>query len=580
MPSEDGANKQRNLFKREPKKESIEDEFEGGLEGEGEPEDFEIDIASHGERPSVRAKLSLAAKVGVSTRPRIPPEPSSFYRVYHATSQRMPLEISQLNSAAAYLLICDKDNRVTVWLGSTCTNSDITYAKELALEVYRRDMRNYDATEVETIIWEGEENKESELLKYMLEQCGSDEGTYRGKKTIAERKNEIENHPFSMSIMTKLPNACFDLLEVGYAAPNDFGIISRIPFPPIELDTIIVSNIHNQWDVWVSRGNSPTDELNALKYVSNLAAVCRGVTEDIASKDIRIVRQGCERVTYRRYFKVLTDFEPPGRTVPWQPDNTEKIEGRSLPKGQRSKRFALEDDDNEVYGQPMVDSSYGFIKEILGNGGGSKKNLIKMDSWSYEGHADASSQDGKLDDFIPMPRKLTPENPDEKSENDHNDNGNNNNLNHNNLNDKNRNNNMGHIALKNEDDDISPMNNQNPLKEDPVVQYIPGIDVYGVEEHGVDVDPMTGLEAPLTKLTEGRGFITRQMLKFDEAESISPEQRVQLLLDSSEKQNLLVGWQVCVVSCRINTCLSLSLSLPLLVSLSLHLSAFHFVYLH
>ena len=537
MPSEDGANRQRNLFKREPKKESIEDEFEGGLEGEGEPEDIEIDIASHGERPSVRAKLSLAAKAGVSTRPRIPPEPSTFYRVYHSTSQRMPLEVSQLNSAAAFLLICDKDNSVTIWLGSTCTDSDITFAKDLALEVFRRDMRNYDAMEVTTIIWEGRENEESELLKYMLQQCGSDEGTYRGKKTIAERKNEIENHPFAMSIMAKLPNACFDLLEVGYAAPNDFGIISRIPFPPIELDTIIVSNVHNQYDVWISRGNSPTDELNALKFISNLASVNRGVTEDVASKDIRVVRQGCERVTYRRYFKVLTDFEPPGRTVPWQTDDGNNSGSKSVLKGLRSKRFALDNDDSEVYGRPMVDSSYGFIKEIFGDGG-SRKNLIKMDSWTYQGHAETLTEDGKIDDFIPMPRGLTLEVPD-----DRNNNGNNNNLNQNNLDNNNRN-----TGIMNNPLNRNVVNNSLSNNQHPVIQYIPGSDVFGVEANGLVVDTLPILEAPITKLTEGRAMITRPMLRFDEAGCISPEQRVQLLLDSSEQQDLLIGWQVCFFS--------------------------------
>ena len=81
MPSEEGSRK-KNVFKREVRKN---DDFDGEKNDETEQDDIEIDIASHGERPSVRAKLSLAAKAGISNRPRIPNDPSCLYRVYLAT---------------------------------------------------------------------------------------------------------------------------------------------------------------------------------------------------------------------------------------------------------------------------------------------------------------------------------------------------------------------------------------------------------------------------------------------------------------------------------------------------------------
>jgi hypothetical protein len=47
----------------------------------------------------------MAAKAGVANRPRIPNDPPALYRVFCGTSQRVPCELGQLNSAAAYLLV-------------------------------------------------------------------------------------------------------------------------------------------------------------------------------------------------------------------------------------------------------------------------------------------------------------------------------------------------------------------------------------------------------------------------------------------------------------------------------------------
>ena len=529
MPGEDAK---RNLFKRDVRKDEDED-YDPEAEGEDAHEEIEIDITSHGERPSVRAKLSLAAKAGVSTRPRIPAESPCLYRVYNATSQRLPLELGQLNSAAAYVVICDDDNRVTIWLGSTCSDSDITYAKDLALEVFRRDMRNYDATEVEDIVWEGREAEQPDLLIYILDQCGSDEGTYRGKKIIAERRNEIANQPICMCLVEKAAPGFFELTEVGYASPNDLGTISRIPFSPIELDSIVVSNVSHQWDIWISRGNSQADEESVTKYVINLAAAAQGVDYSVASRNVRIVRQGCERVTYRRYFKVLTDFEPPGRTVPWLTTEHKKDDGKSAAPYQRSKRFDLDADEDDAYGEPMVDSSYTFINEVFGD-----PSVARMDSWSGRAPVNPHMANGMMinDD---IPRSIASD-----SQNQNYNQGENPNINQSlsqnnpNLNNQNINQNM-----YSERDEKQRAMGGGPPQE----IYVSSADVYQMEPtNGIELDVETYpiMNQPITKLTEGRALINRGMLDFEEEELISPEQRLQLFADACVDPGLLVGWQV------------------------------------
>jgi hypothetical protein len=506
MPSEEGGRK-KNVFKREIKKKS--EEADGEKEEEDDAEEIEIDIASHGERPSVRAKLSMAAKAGISNRPRLPLEPPCLYRIYQATSQRVPLELSQLNSAAAFLLICDDDNRVLIWLGSNCPDSDITFAKEMALEVYRRDMRNYDSTEIDEIVWEGRESERPALLKILLDECGSDEGTYRGKKTIAERKNEIENQPFCMSIMQKMPGGRFELLEIGYATPNEFGTIGRIPFSPIEVDTIVLTSVENQWDLWIARGNTQEDEAAVLEYVTSIAAARAGITTANARQNIRIMRQGCERVTYRRYFKVLTDFEPPGRTIPWVTNILKKKPEKSNARPAVSKRFALDNEKEDDYGAPMMDAGYDFISGIFGG----------------------------MDPFRSSPSVEPPI----KSQNS---------VESRSIGEEQKSNHKEVIEIRITDDEgtgggVGSGSEKYRSEGEGSLQYVDETDVYDIEAEGIEIQSPSPAPSPIiTKLTEGRASLTKPMLVFLEAEQISPERRLKLLSDASVNPNLLIGWQV------------------------------------
>lgn len=129
---------------------------------------------------------------------------------------------------------------------------------------------------------------------------------------------------------------------MAYMAPDENGTIGRIPFVPIEVDTVAISNIEDQWDVWISRGNGPEMEDRIKKFVVDMAVAkleensemqATGVDRIVVSKNVRIVYQGLERVLYRRYFKVLTDYEPPGKTVPWKGLKRRKDGGGSVNTG-------------------------------------------------------------------------------------------------------------------------------------------------------------------------------------------------------------------------------------------------------
>jgi hypothetical protein len=302
-------------------------------------------------------------------RPRIPADATCLYRCFALTSQRVPLNLQQLSSAAAYLLICDIDNRVVLWIGATCDDADIVFARDLGLEVFRRDQRNYDATNLAGIIWEGKEPDEPILLDYICEKCASDEAYYCSKKVRNARNTVPENQPISINVLIKSPEGLFELIEVGYQTPDEEGTIDRIPYAPIDTNTIIVSSVDSQWDVWISRGVTSEEEKAAVAWVYDLVYPDANIRIIDKSHNIRIIRQGCERVTYRRNFKVLTDYEPRNRTVPWPSDMTSTTK-RGTTKRMKSKLFRLDNmEEEEDYGADVKKGEGGqfeFITEIFG----------------------------------------------------------------------------------------------------------------------------------------------------------------------------------------------------------------------
>ena len=67
-----------------------------------------------------------------------------------------------------------------------------------------------------------------------------------------------------------------------------------------------------------------------------------------------------ERVMYRRYFKVLTDYEPPGKTAPW------KNIYRAL--AEKNREFSGESDaEADVIAS---EGAFGFVPKLVGIGGG------------------------------------------------------------------------------------------------------------------------------------------------------------------------------------------------------------------
>lgn len=89
---------------------------------------------------------------------------ASLARAYKNTIQRIRCEIGQLNSSAAFVLICESQRKVMLWIGSECDPVDRKLAESLAFDVIKEDF--YHVGEIECIL-EGKERKE--VLPHFLE---------------------------------------------------------------------------------------------------------------------------------------------------------------------------------------------------------------------------------------------------------------------------------------------------------------------------------------------------------------------------------------------------------------------------
>ena len=278
-------------------------------------------------RPSERAHLDLAdEKVSALMRPMIAAESPSLYRVFNQSVQRVALHYSSLCSWAAFILVVDTDREVVGWFGEECKLADRKMASELGLQVLNLDLRKQTAT---FFPFTSENVENLRILRYILPKLWCDEALYKSKKSTEDRRKMCINSPVSVGILDKFIDGSYALRETALAAVDQAtGSVPRLRFVDIEKNTIAVVTHGDQWDIWVARGCSVAEEELATSYVNRLAATRRGAGPAAASAlnalkkgnpNIRVVKQGCERVLFRCLLKALTDFEPPGKCVPWQP---------------------------------------------------------------------------------------------------------------------------------------------------------------------------------------------------------------------------------------------------------------------
>lgn len=274
-------------------------------------------------RPSERINLDQADRLGAAhsrMRPMIPIDTPFLYRILYKTAQRVPLHYSSLNSSSAFILVCDEEREAVGWYGQDCSLEDRKYATELGLQVLRFDLRKEAAVHFP---FSSEATPNQRILRFMLPKLWCDEATYMAKKVADARRRVVYNAPVTIGCVDKYLDGSCGLREVAFATSDTRGAVPRLDFVPVELNTVAVLTYGDQWDIWVARGVSAADEKIAVDYITKLAALRSEqvsiITSVAKNPNVRVTKQGCERVLFREHLRMLTEFEPPGKTLVWTP---------------------------------------------------------------------------------------------------------------------------------------------------------------------------------------------------------------------------------------------------------------------
>lgn len=303
-----------------------------------EEADENADVDVEHKKPSMLALSKLATNT-TATRQPIPQETPFMYRVYQLTVQRVPCTLQALNSHGSYVLVCDSETDVVVWIGARCEEGDSTFALTLGLDVVRRDMGFHEETEITVVI---ETKEKADSLGFFLGKLNSDEGQYRRKIARAARLDPLTNSPVLTGVLLR-EGYNFQFTKSGTTNVNESdGRVARVQFPEVEQNTVAVINVGNEWDLWVARGASSSDERDAKVWVqqqiaSNMKDSGETVDADGVKSHMHLVRQGCERVLFRAMFKIFTDYEPMGKTVPYVAQNAPTSARAAMPTNRQVK---------------------------------------------------------------------------------------------------------------------------------------------------------------------------------------------------------------------------------------------------
>jgi hypothetical protein len=263
------------------------------------------------EKPTIEVEPEMEEEVEEQAMPLV-------YRIYKGTVQRQVPSFQSFSSHAVFLILLDNENQVLGWIGSQCSQEDITMMKGLAQEVMAKDYDS-DSTDAIPLIYESDDP--TPLLESFLEIFNIDSSTYYNKAFAADRRKPIENSSISIGVLVPYTDsALFELKETAFAHPDAEGTVPRVPFPPLEKTTVVYMNVGDQWDLWFSKDLSPETTFRALKSIQNLieAQISRSSalnnnkmsSSHLVQQYLSITQQGQERQCFRRALKIFTDFQP------------------------------------------------------------------------------------------------------------------------------------------------------------------------------------------------------------------------------------------------------------------------------
>ena len=170
-------------------------------------------------------------------------------RSYKSTIQRIPCDLRQFNSSAAFILACETIKKIFVWVGKNASTDDISLAEAVGFDILRDDYLNIG--ELVTI---REDSEKLQSLEYLLVQLFMKLDDYLQHAPF--RSNPLENSPITLSIVERKFNDHgendFTIKPVSHSTPSGrTGSVPPLPFlSVVDRKTIAVLTTGNQYDIW------------------------------------------------------------------------------------------------------------------------------------------------------------------------------------------------------------------------------------------------------------------------------------------------------------------------------------------
>jgi hypothetical protein len=211
----------------------------------------------------------------------------------------------QLNSHASFLVLSDRQARVTIWHGSKSAKHDQVIAEELGLNMVHEIPGGGGRLHLVEDRNE-RQGKASKSLQIMLSSLWLTEQEYFSERLMTAREKPVSNSPRTMHIILKVGDG-YGLKKMAVADVDANGHVPKLSFEKVDNPLMmVVVEYGNQWDLWIGVQVTKFEIRNAQAVVKTLSSN-RDVAEPASSsvlfgEKIRVIKQGCERAVFRNNF--------------------------------------------------------------------------------------------------------------------------------------------------------------------------------------------------------------------------------------------------------------------------------------
>jgi len=314
-------------------------------------------------------------------------EPTSVYRFYKRTCQRVRCAFTVLNSSCAFIITSDRANKVVLWIGKKCTAEDKSMAEHYSILLRRQMPENG----IINLITEGQETGNGlDHLSHVLWMTMNDyvreenvrENTpptpncpkilysiyFDESKNVSRQRSTSSSSGSGGLSPSKLYYDVSDKATVSKlctVVPDSYGTVPTMTFPGKSYGNVFLLVVGDQLDLWMTE-----------ECPQKLAATAKSITLTISQEKLegikidkklepvlfgcntRYIREGHERCLFLTHFSNKSSFI--SKLTLHEPSTVVEDLPPPLPQNQQLD----EDNKTEKSTDPIVQTLSRFGREV------------------------------------------------------------------------------------------------------------------------------------------------------------------------------------------------------------------------